>query len=589
MDAAGLTEKLQTKLKELDHRIEIYRQQQVDNFMRDAIELLSDTPDELYTQVKDNISLCLGEFPAVASVLQGHLVAADALRLVPPEAKTEGMGKGKGKMTSRLLSPTPPQAPSNSRQGEECDDARGHTRSSHDREDELQGLFTPSYLPLLEGNVQSTPKRPTTPPAGRPGTGRRVVDKASSSSAKPDLGSGGAMTPRSALRRGSSSSKPPHSPQRRVRFEVSGTEFSPTASPSGSTTELGAKVGGDGGVVSASDIWGDDDEPVPKKISSTDKLRALAKLNPDPDKPWPPYHVDDVESCSAHGDSPVSTHGMPASPSCSVDTSSSTHQHSPKQGDEDYSEDEFLSMAKPKSFTNKKPVGISAKGCSVVKEDKGATLSTAVEEPRSAVLAQGLGSDTRLVEDDDDIFMFDDDDGTAREKTCEAAVEEEGDGEDAEEESPAEPLQTSSASQAMSISRPEPKTTGVARAWTSSSSQLAKAATAPVVGSYKGKPIVMPVVLDPAVQREAECLPAMGMFVGGLDGRSGMDEADPSSFHASISKATGFSGTPRSFSERLMIEELEERRQEQDAEKEKGKDKEDKDKESRHIKSWDVY
>lgn len=63
----------------------------------------------------------------------------------------------------------------------------------------------------------------------------------------------------------------------------------------------------------------------------------------------------------------------------------------------------------------------------------------------------------------------------------------------------------------------------------------------------------MPVVRNPEVHAQAASLGQFNTFVGGLDGRSGMDEGDLNSFRASVSNIP-FSGTPRSFTERLMME-----------------------------------
>ena len=64
----------------------------------------------------------------------------------------------------------------------------------------------------------------------------------------------------------------------------------------------------------------------------------------------------------------------------------------------------------------------------------------------------------------------------------------------------------------------------------------------------------MPVVRDPEIYEQAASLGEFNTFVGGLDGRSGMDEGDLNSFRASV-VGPSFNGTPRSFTERLMMEE----------------------------------
>jgi hypothetical protein len=73
------------------------------------------------------------------------------------------------------------------------------------------------------------------------------------------------------------------------------------------------------------------------------------------------------------------------------------------------------------------------------------------------------------------------------------------------------------------------------------------------LGSYKGRPVMMPVVKNPELLSQAESLGEFNTFVGGLDGRSGIDDGDLNSFRASLVQS-GFSGTPRSLTERLMME-----------------------------------
>ena len=609
MDAAGLTAKLRAELKEVDQRVNDYRQQAVDGFMRDAIELLSDAPDETYTEVRDDIVASLDQFPVINPALRRDFVAADSLRQAALNAKR------KLKMAARQISPPPPPSSSRSDQGDDGDDddddLANNAGSAHDREAELHGLFTPSYLPLLDSSLQPQPTPPltrssgggtptpgeqessgtVTPAAHKSEAVRRATDEVSTSSAVSVASTSSSMPPRSALRRSPSLSQPPQSP-RRVRFDVSGTEVLPTTSPSRSAVELEGRgkdqpEDDDTHELSASKIWGDDDdEPPPKKISSTERLRALAKLNPDPNKPWPPFNEDEFENVSGSGDSPMKASGAPVSPSMS-DTrfknlfgspaySSKRHQ---LNGDEDDSSgDEFLSIPKPKSFANKKPIGISPKSAlpATGKDGRGIEGSTNApakeggeelspsgtsQAPEGLTPTDTKRQNTRpqVAEDDDDIFGFEDEDGPAKERAAALPHESKDSDDESDEAAPEEPLQTSSSSAARGIPQLEPDTAQPS-ATTPTTPQPAKAATAPIVGSYKGKPITMPVVRDPDVQQQAASLGDFNSFVGGLDGRSGMDEADPSSFRASISKAMAFSGTPRSFSERLIMEEMEERR-----------------------------
>jgi hypothetical protein len=74
------------------------------------------------------------------------------------------------------------------------------------------------------------------------------------------------------------------------------------------------------------------------------------------------------------------------------------------------------------------------------------------------------------------------------------------------------------------------------------------------LGSYKGRPVVMPIVKDPDLHAQVASLGNFNTFVGGLDGRTGVDEGDLNSFRASLAQGD-FSGTPRSLTERMMMEE----------------------------------
>ncbi|CAI4219517.1 unnamed protein product [Parascedosporium putredinis] len=110
------------------------------------------------------------------------------------------------------------------------------------------------------------------------------------------------------------------------------------------------------------------------------------------------------------------------------------------------------------------------------------------------------------------------------------------------------PLNLYSTSPAVNILAP-------ARAAASAPAPAAPKFQTPTVGSYMGRSITMPVVIDPEVHERAAALGDFNTFVGGLDGRSGMDDGDLSSFRASLTTAGVFSGTPRSLTERMLMEE----------------------------------
>jgi hypothetical protein len=73
------------------------------------------------------------------------------------------------------------------------------------------------------------------------------------------------------------------------------------------------------------------------------------------------------------------------------------------------------------------------------------------------------------------------------------------------------------------------------------------------IGSYKGNSIRMDAVANPRVLEEAAALGDIKSFVGSVNGNSGFDPSDINSYRESLGKHA-FSGTPRSFSERVMLE-----------------------------------
>jgi len=146
--------------------------------------------------------------------------------------------------------------------------------------------------------------------------------------------------------------------------------------------------------------------------------------------------------------------------------------------------------------------------------------------------------------DHDDLFHFDD---VTEEKTSPIFQDEEGESEESPTESPISPvkepvtLSQYSSSPARDIARPNHSSTPVPKG---------------VVGSYKGHPFTMPIV-SPEVHARAASLGDVTSFVGSVHGRSGLDESDLQSFRASLRNSSGpFSGTPRSMSERMLMDDI---------------------------------
>jgi hypothetical protein len=81
------------------------------------------------------------------------------------------------------------------------------------------------------------------------------------------------------------------------------------------------------------------------------------------------------------------------------------------------------------------------------------------------------------------------------------------------------------------------------------------------VGLYKGRTLSWPIVQSPELHDLGAALGELGTFVGGLSGRSGIDEGDSYIFRASLVRP-GYSTTPLSLAERLLMEMVTQRQQE---------------------------
>ncbi|KAG8156636.1 hypothetical protein KVR01_013427 [Diaporthe batatas] len=328
-DTARLFAEAQAKLAELDNRVAVYRHQMAAEFNRFSGEQLQNVPPDLAYQVSQAVAESLVNYP--------HLFPPGSHRgqtspLESPTEPNDSPWRNKGSPPPILLhtSGTPKEP----------------HRSTHERELEFQGLFTPTYLPLLDSADRPIHSPPTSPGAEptpnlveklatrnpqtsegtqtseapqtpdqtpiteptptsegtqtsgspqarpRPSPLRRATDASIDSTASD---SSSVKVRKSALRRSSAaSSRAPDSPRdtRRVRFEVQGQEVLPSSSPQASTTALAEVVSASPEnsaaladtalpVTSLGDVDGEDDPP-PRKVSSSQALRALSKEPLDP-------------------------------------------------------------------------------------------------------------------------------------------------------------------------------------------------------------------------------------------------------------------------------------------------------------------
>ncbi|CZR69331.1 uncharacterized protein PAC_19231 [Phialocephala subalpina] len=595
-EASKLVTALNSKLAELDHKVWKYRRDMASEFEKYTETLLRDAPEE----VSETVSRTMAEsmkgykslYPEVEAPFESCATGTHILTNgeKPPQPSTSAI-------PISLLTPAHQEDES--------------PRSPHERDEEFRGVFTPSYLPLLDSTNRnerrSSAKTPVSPPPGnispqpkamdplhvdastdtrslvsspevsRPATPkRRNTDEVSVAS---DWSEGG-TTRRSALRRSSSSSR--HSP-RRVRFEVAGEEVLPTASPRNTKSVLTEEIptttfGGDmmGEEEAGSEQIEDIDDAPPKRISSSQALRALSR-SPllDDGTTWttvtaPPDGSASVATTNGLSldDEDENPMGNGVSQLGSSDAlgplggdSSSNHNGANNglgvkddaEAEATSDDDEDLLDMPPlrRQPPSPKSVLSPARGLSPARTaDIGNNTSTVSTRPSRAwqdldnLGHQPSGRHSNLAfdaGDDDEMFNFDE---NAERRSSPIGPEDE-EYDDFDTDAPVspignEPISRFSTSPAREIVRSSPPKTAPA--------------TKGVVGSYKGHPFTMPIV-SPDVHAHAASMGDINSFVGSVDGRSGVDESDLKSFKMSGGVGS-FSGTPRSLSERMMLEDL---------------------------------
>ncbi|KAL5612805.1 hypothetical protein BROUX41_004111 [Berkeleyomyces rouxiae] len=231
------------------------------------------------------------------------------------------------------------------------------------------------------------------------------------------------------------------------------------------------------------------------------------------------------------------------------------------------------------------------------------SLSSSIINPRIAVWdinstapvetrATAAASAGILVPDDDEIFIFDNDNNMPSSTApklvkpmeneepndqLDATDDEDFDDLDGEGRDRMTPLRETFVShsyvQALNIPLPpDHPDYGSSLANTPAQASVNKSFISGSLGSYKGKPLMMPILRDPTVQERVESLGQVSSFVGGLNGGSGVDESDLQSYRASLATASNvmrmagastsigpgsvglsgsmaYSGTPRSFTD----------------------------------------
>lgn len=302
-ESSRLIAELQQNLHDLDHKVAAYRHDMASEYYKYAEDLLNGVPVDVSVRVKNAIAETMTNYPSLSpALLLGDSTAPAHHAVTLPVS----LDLGRTAKASLAIPSLPLPGDGSLSDGQ---------RSPHAREAEFNGLFTPSYLPLLDStdrkekpssadvtpsidpsasapisfqlpssrtnpvSTMSSSYEPASPLPKPPTPKRRNTDEVSIRS------DGSENTKRrSALRRTSSSSKA-QSP-RRVRFEFEGTEFSTTSSPKiPAPIEQMTDPGTDHepSLLDSDDEAGSemveniDDPAPPKRISSSQLLRNLSR------------------------------------------------------------------------------------------------------------------------------------------------------------------------------------------------------------------------------------------------------------------------------------------------------------------------
>ncbi|TWU76788.1 hypothetical protein ED733_005324 [Metarhizium rileyi] len=409
--------------------------------------------------------------------------------------------------------------------------------------------------------------------------------------------------PRSAMRRSSSTiPKTPQSP-RRVRFDFMGEEVLPTSSPqptafistripspdpfsdeahcaSHLATELGEEEDDD-----------DDVQAPPRKVSSSDALRALSRAPLDEDGTvWTVVNsdLDDIVLDQPHS-LQVSQRAEPAPTAATAVTAPSTvdwkptstvttaelsqkafttghFEDSSPSNEEDFSDDDFLAMpsTKPYASSVSRTQALLLPTETIQQVMPGQTGDRSGAPTRAKQVAAGSSSAARqevsvTKEDETELFHFEEEGLQLPERPPQAqSPAEQNELDDGHSDHDEESSGTST-TQRLSLyatSPAVPITRPVNRDREQEPPTPSRGHFEPnTVGSYKGRPLTMPIMRNPDILSQLESAKPINEVVGSVHHRGPTDAFNPVSFQESAEQILAFSA-PRSFSQRLMMEDM---------------------------------
>lgn len=438
--------------------------------------------------------------------------------------------------------------------------------SNTKQEDDGPGVAAPDVSPSASQDI-STSTEPTCNAPSADDT------RSSISSDKSD-----SKPPRSAMRRTSSIPKIPQSP-RRVRFDFMGEVVLPTSSPQPSefisprlpSPELASDpTSFESHLATAPE---EDDEALPpRKVCSSDALRALSRAPMEDGTVWTVVNSGNEEVASddasppptARTDETTSPRASPKAltPLADVSLSSPTtdsmrHAKSPEERgrgdsyifdrplhDDESSSDEYLAMAKPKgpparSTASSRAAALLSPAKTSPKSPTG-SVNKRQETPTKAGQINGASSKRTIKPHEDDGLFHFEPEGlglTSRPRPVQTeeneAISEEEQSEDDDAETTGVSTSIYATSPAVSIMRP------VNRDDDASTPSRPKFQPGSL-GSYKGRPLMMPVITNPELLDELDADEPSNVVVGRVPEESPTEAV----------------GAPRSFSERLMLEDM---------------------------------
>ncbi|KAI0110453.1 hypothetical protein GGR51DRAFT_569757 [Nemania sp. FL0031] len=561
------------KLADFNKKVYDYREDMANQFRQHSENLLRDAPKHLVARVEQALADELHKYEALGPALASDTASADLDR--PSADPWPRRGR---------VSP-PPVLPHTS--GVPPNDGSPPDRN---REREFHGLFTPSYLPLLEvvqpiqpiskpaavlppamsrDNESNDSQEPPSPVqldtvAQQPDLVRQYTEDTISSITSDDSVS---RIRRSALRRSSSASTKDGQSLRRVRFEVEGEEVLPTVSPpiSPRIHDLPTSPSPEDEAMPIHEslnhtVFDEEDSilgsspPRPKKISSTERLKALARSSTEDTSKWTvvgDMHDDDEEedglvmSTSKKKPSavselaPVTLMGSDTDFDHMQDEQLKTiTKETNDEQDVGQDVDDILELPPLASFKDKKtfspPEEVQKTIQEVRLDENSNSKKSLLGEPISLGPAPLQLPGARKLEEEE-VFKFDDDEPALKLANAKYIKDDE-----LEEEEETAPLVDSSVNEpAISLYSTSPAIP-IIRPGSLRSKQAAAS-----VGSYKGKPFIIGVVRDELVHQQAAEMGDVPVFVGSVDGRSGVDASDSYRY---------FNSALGSIGERLMVE-----------------------------------